>query len=115
MKSGQKLAKVPPAPTEPSSEPEQPSEPAPSPDDVPPLVAATRRELQAADRLDSVAGQQALKLAERMYGLFDTGSAIAALSRELRAAMAEALKDAPRAGDSLDELAERRRRKAAGA
>lgn len=80
-----------------------------------PIVEVTRRELEAAGRLDSVTGQQAMRLAERMCGQFDTGSAIAAISKELRAVMAEALADAPKVADSLDELAERRRRKAAGA
>jgi hypothetical protein len=44
-----------------------------------------------------------------------TASGAASLSRELRAAMTVALKDAPSEGDFLDELAERRRQKATGA
>lgn len=80
-----------------------------------PLVASVRRALEDAGRLDSVLGQQALMLAGRLAGQGDSGSAVAALSRELRAVMDAALADAPQAADALDELAERRRRKAAGA
>jgi hypothetical protein len=81
----------------------------------PPLVAAVRRELQAAGRLDGVLGQQAVELARQMASPFDTGSARASVSRELRAVMAEALADAPAADDALDELTQRRMRKTAGA
>jgi hypothetical protein len=81
----------------------------------PELVAAIEAELEAAGRLDTALGRQALRLAQRMHSEFDTGSAIAALSRELRATMAEALKDATPVADPLDELAARRSRKAAGA
>ena len=52
------------------------------------LPAATRAELEAAGRLDSMLGQVALLLAERMCE-FDTGSGTAALSKELRAVMAQ--------------------------
>jgi len=80
-----------------------------------PLREAVRQELEAAGRLETVLGQQALMLADRLAAQGDTGSAVAALSRELRAVMEAALADAPAAADALDELAERRRRKAAGA
>lgn len=79
-----------------------------------PVVEATKRELEAAGRLETALGQQALRLAKRMHSEFDTGSALASISRELRAVMAEALKGAAPVADPLDELAERRRRKAAG-
>lgn len=79
------------------------------------LVEAVRRELEAAQRLDSFLGQQALGLAARIEAGGDTGSAVAALSKELRAVMDAALADAPKAADALDELSERRRRKASGA
>lgn len=79
------------------------------------LVDAVRRELEAAQRLDSFLGQQALGLAARIGAGSDTGSAVAALSKELRAVMDAALADAPKAADALDELSERRRRKASGA
>lgn len=89
--------------------------PIPSPPEELPLVEATRRELEAAGRLDTALGQAAMRLAGRMHSEFDTGSALAALSKELRAVMAETLKDATPHSDSLDELAARRAKKAAGA
>lgn len=79
------------------------------------LVEATRTELAAAGQESSALGQAALRLAERMCGEFDTGSAVAALSKELRAVMAEALADAPKAADAMDELALRRAQRASGA
>ncbi len=89
----------------------------PEPTDAEPdLVAATRRELVRAKREDSVLGQQALALALRLStGAADTGSAVASLSKELRAVMAEAMAGVPAAPDALDELMERRRRKVSGA
>lgn len=72
--------------------------------------AATRAELEAAGRLDSMLGQVALLLAERMCE-FDTGSGTAALSKELRAVMATAVQGAPAAADPVDELRARRDRK----
>jgi hypothetical protein len=67
------------------------------------LLAATRAELEAAGRLNSMLGQVALLLAERMCE-FDTGSGTAALSKELRAVMAAAVQGAPAAADPVDEL-----------
>lgn len=89
-----------------------PSEPAV---DESPLVKAVRLELEAAGRLESSLGQQALELARHMASPFDTGSARASVSRELRAVMDAALADAPKAADALDELALRRRDKASSA
>ena len=74
------------------------------------LPAATRAELEAASRLDSMLGQVALLLAERMCE-FDTGSGTAALSKELRAVMVAAVQGAPAAADPVDELRARRDRK----
>lgn len=77
------------------------------------LVAATRRELEAARKLDTMLGQQALALAARMSGTETTGG-IAALSRELRTVMAAAVgaipaaPPAPGQGDGVDELRARR-------
>jgi len=79
------------------------------------LVDAVRVELEAAGRLDSVAGQSALRLAEKMCGSADTGSGLAALSRELRGTMAEALQGANVADDLVDELKRRRDAKRAAA
>ncbi len=85
--------------------------PVPTPADEPcgPLEAAAREELMACDRADTFAGRLALGLARRMdAGSRDTGSSVSSLSKELRAAMADATKDAPRAADAIDELKARR-------
>lgn len=77
------------------------------------LVRATEKDLRAAKKLDSVLGQQAMVLARKMGNLFDTGSATAAVSRELRAVMAEVLGDVKQPASPVnglrDELAARRR------
>lgn len=78
------------------------------------LVAVTQRALEAADRLDTVLGQQALELAARIVSPFSTGSSVATLSRELRTVMAEALKDVELVDDPVDQLAKRRQMKAQG-
>lgn len=72
------------------------------------VVAATERELEAADRLDSALGQGALVLARRIESNRDTGAAMASLTREWRATLAEAVKDSRVAVDPLDEIARRR-------
>ncbi|UGT65316.1 hypothetical protein LTT66_18270 [Nocardia gipuzkoensis] len=74
-----------------------------------PLVEAVRRELEAAARLDTSLGQQALAAAERMGAA--SGSAFAALSKELRELMTAATKGAATAVDPIDELKLRRDRK----
>lgn len=86
--------------------------PAPAPDRAGPVEAATYDALVAADRLKTPMGQTALALARRVDspGL-DTGSALAAVARQLEAVLATATKGAAAAtGPSLlrDELAERR-------
>lgn len=84
-----------------------------------PLVAATKRELETAGKLDSMLGQQALALAARMSGA-DSVAGYASLSRELRTVMAAAIGTAPAAppaagqGDEVDELRARRDAKRAG-
>lgn len=78
------------------------------------MVAASRRELEEAGRLESSLGQAALAAAARIDANHETGSAMAALLREHRAIMAEALKGAKSKADALDELAERRRRRVSG-
>lgn len=76
------------------------------------LVAATRKKLTDAGRLDTVLGQQALLLAQRLTeGRIDTGSSLASLSKELRAVMVDALEGTSRTVDPVDELEERRARK----
>jgi hypothetical protein len=78
-------------------------------EDEPELVAELRRALDAADRTASVDGQQALFLARRLAASTgDTASSVASLSKELRAARAEALKGVQPARSGLDELRARR-------
>lgn len=74
------------------------------------LVEAIRRELEEADRVDTVLGQQALELAGRIVSPLSTGASVATLSRELRTVMAEATAGASLAADPLDELRLRRDR-----
>jgi hypothetical protein len=78
-----------------------------------PVYASTLSDLEAAGRVDTWSGQSALVLARRMDEAGrDTGSALAAVQRQLAAAMAEALRGAGAAtapGKLRDELAERRR------
>lgn len=73
------------------------------------VVAATVKELADADRLDTVLGQLALKLAVRLEGsVFDTGSAFTALSKELRTVVGLAVAGAHVEDDEVDELQKRR-------
>lgn len=81
-----------------------------------PLVIATRAELEAAGKLDTRHGQQALVLAARM----STGTGVGPLSKELDRVMAAAIgavppsTPAPGTGDDVDELRARRDAKRAG-
>ncbi len=81
------------------------------------LLEALRRELKSAGRLDTALGQQALALAVKLASPHDTGSAMAAVSRELRAVREEALRGAGQDASPLsrarDELAARRTRRSA--
>lgn len=81
----------------------------------PGLVETYRRQLEAAERLETPEGAHVLLLAELLAGDGHTAAGAASLSRELRAAMEEAMKGAPPLADRLDELAARRAQKAAGA
>lgn len=78
------------------------------------LVDVTRRELETADALDSVLGQQALALAERITSPHSTSASVASLVKEMRAVMAEATAHVKVASDPLDELRARRDRKRTG-
>ncbi len=74
------------------------------------LVAATRAELEAAGKVDTMLGQLAISLAGRMSG---TTTGLAALSRELRFVIEAAIgKRSPSGteaeGDYIDELRKRR-------
>lgn len=74
-----------------------------------PLVARLHVELVAADRLETAEGEHALFLARRLVAATrDTGSAVASLSKEYRAARIEALKGAVTERSGLDELRARR-------
>ena len=81
-----------------------------------PLVRATHAELEAAGKLNTRHGQQALVLAARM----STGTGVGPLSKELDRVMAAAIgftpvaTPAPGAGDDVDELRARRDAKRAG-
>lgn len=78
------------------------------------LVAQVQRELEDAGRLDTVLGQQALVLAQRMRVVSpDTGSSLSAISKELRTVMAQALDGVAIEGDPIDEVTRRREAKMA--
>lgn len=73
------------------------------------VAEATRVELERAGRVESAVGQSALALAVRIdAGNAETGSGLATMVREHRAALADALKEAKKAGDDLDELRAKR-------
>lgn len=75
----------------------------------PMISAATGRELTAAGRLESSLGQAALALARRIDGsAFDSGSSLAALTREWRMTLAAAVEGVPLAASPLDELKAKR-------
>lgn len=81
----------------------------------PAMVARYRQRLEAAGRLDTDEGQHVMHLATLLASGTHTASGAAALSKELWRARDEALRDAPRAADAVDELEERRNRKASSA
>ena len=83
--------------------------------DFGPVVAATWKKLEDADRLHEPEGVAALALAHRLdHGGRDTGSALASVARELRATLEVALKGAGVAADPIDQLRARREAKRAG-
>lgn len=83
--------------------------------DLGPVTAATWAKLEAAERLDTPEGMAALALAHRLdHGGRDTGSALAAVARELRATLEVALAGVKVSGDAVDELQQRRERRLAG-
>lgn len=91
------------------------------PDQAPPPVDMTladvvKRDLETADRLETLPGQLALALAVRIGSPGTTASSVATLSKQLLVLMAEALAGTkPQQGDVLDEFSERLARKAANA
>jgi hypothetical protein len=78
------------------------------------VEAAAAAELATAGRTASPSGQSALALARRIDAGVDSGAAMASMVRELRVALADALRDAAVAVDPLDELKAKRDRRAAG-
>jgi hypothetical protein len=82
-----------------------PTEPGPAPIGV---LGAVKAQLDKREASDTAEAAIALHLATQLDAGGHTGSQTAALTRELRAALAEALKHASRVGDRLDELSERR-------
>lgn len=82
---------------------------APSADEGrPSVVTATRRALDEVGRADSPAGAQALLLAHLLESGGYNAAGAAALARAHRDAVQEALRGAPKPGDRLDELLQRR-------
>ena len=71
------------------------------------LTTAARARLTEGGMLETDAGRLVLHLAERLDGSSkDTGSSFAALSREYRTAMAEAMKDAAQQANPISTLRE---------
>lgn len=88
--------------------------------DRPPVsvVAATTATLVAVGKLESLDGAAALAIARKLDAGGDTGSAVAALVRELRATMAAACADGEHEEDPVDELSawrSERQKRAGGA
>lgn len=81
------------------------------------LVATTERELREADRLNTSAGQAAMFLARVLEtaGAMQTGSSIASLIREHRAALSKALDGALKTESPLEQLRRARQERRAGA
>lgn len=77
------------------------------------LVEAVTRELDEVGRLGTVGGQLAVLLAHRVASRRETGSATAALAKQLHLTMTEALGGVAKAADPLDEIRARRDRKRA--
>jgi len=75
------------------------------------LERVVARELEAAGRLHSFAGQLALELAYRVASPFESGAAVASLAKQFREAMDKALAGVAVAADPLDEIRARRDRK----
>lgn len=83
---------------------------------VGPVTAAVLEELRAADRHGSALGQACLTLAARVdAGQAESGSALAALNRELRATLLATLQAGAAPSDALDEIARKRQERLAAA
>ena len=78
------------------------------------VYAATLTELTEANRVSTAQGQAALRLAELIDAGGQTGSAVAALTKEWATRLAVATEGAAVKADPVDELRMRRDRKFAG-
>ena len=84
----------------------------PQPDVTAGVAESTRRKLDGMGRLDTPLGQATMVLAHRLDDpRGDTGSAVAAMARQLQATLSAATADVRPAGDLLTELRARRDRK----
>lgn len=79
------------------------------------VTDATQAALDSCGRAETPLGQLALRLALRVDVGEESGSAMAALSKELRATLAAATANATTSGDLVDELRARREAKRLGA
>lgn len=77
-------------------------------EETPRILVVTRAEVERMKKTDTVLGQTALELAARLASPKDTGSAIAAVSRELDRVM---LRLQSGAAQAEDQLASARRRR----
>jgi hypothetical protein len=90
--------------------------PAHDPDSEPTLLDVVRRELVAAERLNTIDGMQAVTLVKRMLDPLSTASAVATLNKELTVVLGRALEGIKKPEpDLLDELEQRRLQKIAQA
>lgn len=95
----------------PQAKPKAKRKPKTSPAEDAPItgaLGAVLAELTAAGRLQSSAGQAAIALARRIDDGAESSTGLASLTREMRAAQAEALSRVESSGDALDELRARR-------
>lgn len=72
------------------------------------VTAAVQATLAAIGKADSTLGASALVLAARLDAEGTADTAVAAMTKELRATMAELTRDAPAVGDPVDELKRKR-------
>ena len=72
------------------------------------LVDAVTAELEAAGKVNSVAGQHALELANRIASAPAMSTGVAALSKQLQSVLAEALRGSGQVADPVDDLKARR-------
>lgn len=78
------------------------------------VLAAVRAELEAIGKGNTPGGAACLVLAARLDANEDPGSAMAAMSKELRTTMHELSRSAPSVADPIDELRNRRERRLSG-